>query len=167
MSLVRNIARSYRAPRDVARGLLAGGVREDRALMFLMLGCMLAFVAQWPGLARGAALDPDITFQQRMGGALFAVLFLVPLLMYGLAGLIQLALRLVGFAVPGHAVRMVLFWAFLATTPLMLMQGGLSAFTGQGIMAQAIGFVVGAAFLYILASGLRAAHEAARAGALD
>ena len=55
MSIVADIVRSYVQPRAVIRDRLAEGQREDRALMLLMLGCGLVFVAQWPRLARRAA----------------------------------------------------------------------------------------------------------------
>ena len=75
MSLVTDIVGTYRGPRRVVRRILAAGVREDRALVILMAGCAVMFVAQWPKLAReahltGAELNP------MLGGALLAWLFL-------------------------------------------------------------------------------------------
>ena len=108
MSLVRNIARSYRAPGEVVAGLARGDLREPQVLFFALLACGLIYVAQWPGLSRAATLDPSVTFEQRMGGALFAVMFILPLLLYGVAGLLQLALRLLR-PVMGLHVRLALF----------------------------------------------------------
>lgn len=156
MSLMRNIARSYRAPGKVVSGLARGDLREPQVLFFGLLACGLIFVAQWPGLSRAAALDPSITFEQRMGGALFGVMFVLPLLLYALAGLLQVGLRLVRRPVPGLHARLALFWALLAVTPLMLVQGGMSAFLGAHPAVMAFGFVVACAFLYILGAGLRA-----------
>jgi hypothetical protein len=156
MSLVLNIARSYRAPGEVVAGLAKGDLKEPQVLFFGLLACGLIFVAQWPGLSRAATLDPSITFEQRMGGALFGVMFMLPLLLYGLAGMLQLALRGIARPVAGLHVRLSLFWALLAVSPLMLFQGGLSAFMGANAAVSAFGFVVAAAFLYILGAGLRA-----------
>ncbi len=155
MSLIRNIARSYRAPGDVVSGLARGDLREPQVLFFALLACGLIFVAQWPGLSRAATLDPSVTFEQRMGGALFGVMFVLPLLLYAVAALLQFALRLLR-PVAGLHVRLAFFWALLAVTPLMLLQGGLSAMLGPLVPIQAFGFVVMAAFLYILVAGLRA-----------
>ncbi|MDD7972531.1 YIP1 family protein [Roseinatronobacter alkalisoli] len=157
MSLTLNIARSYRDPAQVVRGLLGQGVREPQVLFFNLLSCGLIFVAQWPRLSRDATLDPSVTFEQRMGGALFAVMFLLPLILYALAWALQGGLRLARMPVPGLWARLALFWALLAVTPLMLVQGGLSALLGPVGAVQAFGFVVAGAFIYILGFGVRAA----------
>jgi hypothetical protein len=131
MSLSTDILRSYRAPRLVVREQLGAGRREDRVLVYLMLACVLIFVAQWPGVTRAAQLDPSVPLQARLGGVLMAVLFVLPLIAYALAFLIWLALRLVG-PVSAYGVRLALFWAVLAITPLMLAQAALStALTGK------------------------------------
>ena len=154
MSLVQNIVRTYRTPRKAFAGLIAQDPREPQVLMFMLLACGLIFVSQWPVLSRAAYLDPSVTFQQRMGGAMFGIMFMLPLLLYGLSGLVQLGLRLVAGQVEGLHVRLVLFWSLLAVTPLMLMRGGLSAFLGATPAVTAFGFVVLAVFLYILGAGL-------------
>lgn len=162
MSLVTNIARSYREPGQVVSGLAKGDLREPQVLFFGLLACGLIFVAQWPGLSRAAMLDPSVTFEQRMGGALFGVMFLLPLILYGISALLHLVLRALRPAMPGLHVRLAFFWALLSVTPLMLMQGGLSAFLGQGAVVFAFGFVVAAAFLYILGAGLGAVMRLSR-----
>ena len=162
MSLMRNIARSYRAPGKVVSGLADDDLREPQVLFFGLLACGLIYVAQWPGLSRAATLDPSITFEQRMGGALFGVMFLLPLVLYAIAAMLQLALRLTGRAVPGLHVRLAFFWALLAVTPLMLAQGGMIAFLGAHPAVTAFGFVVAGAFLYMLIAGLRAVMANAR-----
>lgn len=163
---MRNIARSYRAPGEVVAGLARGDLREPQVLFFMLLACGLIFVAQWPGLSRAATLDPSVSFEQRMGGALFGVMFMLPLLLYGVAGLLQLGLRLFQ-PVAGLHVRLALFWALLAVTPLMLFQGGLSAMLGPQGAVMAFGFVVAGTFLYILGAGLRSVVQIARAAGKD
>ena len=154
MSLVSNLLHTYRRPAQVVGDLDQQGLREPQVLFFGLLACGLIFVAQWPGLSRAAALDPSVTLEQRMGGALFAVMFMLPLLLYGVAGLIQLVLRLAVAPVTGLRVRLALFWALLSVTPLMLLQGGLSGFLGANPVVTLFGFVVAASFLYILGAGL-------------
>ncbi len=164
MSLTRNILHSYRTPRAVLRDLVLGDLREPQVLFFAILSCALIFVAQWPALQRATLLDPSVTFEQRMGGALFATGFLLPLVLYGVAGLLQLGLRLGRARVPGLWVRTAFFWSLLAVTPLMLVQAALSAALGPGGSVAVFGFVVAALFLYILIQSLREAVALARAG---
>lgn len=155
MSMTMNILRSYRAPRAVLRGLIDQGLREPQVLFFGTLACALIYVAQWPALSRAAALDPSVTFEQRMGGALFGTIFLLPLILYGVAGVLQVAMRVFGRAVPGLWVRAAVFWSLLCVTPLMLLQAALSAAFGPLGVALVFGFVVAAVFAYILIQGLR------------
>ncbi|MGP9791971.1 YIP1 family protein [Roseinatronobacter sp. NSM] len=165
MSLSVNIARSYRRPDLVVRAMVRQGLREPQVLFFNALACGLIFVAQWPRLSREATLDPSVTFEQRMGGALFAVMFLLPLILYGLAAVMQGVLRVARVTVPGIRVRLVLFWSLLAVTPLMLVHGGLLAFMGPVGAVQAFGFVVAVAFIYITGRGLREVIRLGPAGA--
>ncbi len=156
MSLVQNIVRSYREPGEVVSALARGDLREPQVLFFALLACGLIFVAQWPVLSRDAALDSSVTFEQRMGGALFGVMFLLPLMLYIIAGILQLGLRLFAGKVSGLHVRLAFFWALLSITPLMMLERGLSAFLGAHPVVTVFGFVVALVFLYILGAGVRA-----------
>lgn len=165
MSISADILRSYRAPRAVVRRQLATGPREDRALVFLILACLLFFVAQWPALSRAAQIDPSVPFEARVGGALTGVLFVLPLLSYGLASLLWLGLRPLG-PITAFGARLALFWAMLAVSPLVLAHSALTAAVGApGTATRLFGLLVLAAFVAILVSGLRAALEAGRAAA--
>ena len=150
MSLTTNILRSYRTPGAVLRGLIEQGLREPQVLFFGTLACGLIFVSQWPALSQAAALDPSVTFEQRMGAVLFATMFLLPLILYGVAGLLQLGLRLAGRRVPGLWVRAAFFWAILCVTPLMLVQAVLDLAPGPDMVSRLFGFVVAGVFVYIL-----------------
>ncbi len=156
MSLVRNIARSYRDPGGVVSQLARGDIREPQVLFFGLLACGLIFVAQWPVLSREATLDTSVTFEQRMGGALFAVMFVLPLLLYAIAGLLQFGLRLFSRSVNGLHVRLAFFWTLLSVTPLMMIERGMSAFLGAHPAVTVLGFVVALVFLYKLTAGLGA-----------
>jgi hypothetical protein len=162
MSLTRNILRSYRVPRDVLRDLLRGDLREPQVLFFGTLACGMIFVAQWPGLQRATMLDPSTTFEQRMGAVLFATMFLLPLVLYGVAGLLQLGLRVARARVPGLWVRAAFFWSLLSVTPLMLAQAAISL--GHVAAGRAFGLVVLGVFLYILIQSLREVVALAKAG---
>jgi hypothetical protein len=157
MSLSGAILRSWRAPRAVLRDLLAQDRREGRLLLYLTLGLGLVFLAQWPRLAREATAE--IGFDARLAGALFGLMFVGPLLFYGLGLLLTLLMRLAG-PVPGFAVRLALFWALLASAPWVLVQAAIEAVTGPGGLALVSGLAVVGLFLTLLLAGLRVALEA-------
>lgn len=85
MALTTDILASYRRPRTVLRRL-QGDRREARILVYLMLGCGLIFIAQWPRLAREAHLDEEVPLDALLAGALFAWVFIAPLVFYALGG---------------------------------------------------------------------------------
>jgi hypothetical protein len=161
MSITAEIARTYRSPGAAVRSQLEHGKREDRALMVLMLACGLIFVAQWPRLSREAYLT-DRPLEVLLGGALMAWIFVAPLLLYGLAAVSILVLRLVGRAPQPFAARFALFWALLSATPLWLLHGLVAGLAGPGPVLAAIGAVALAAFLWFWWSGLRTAWGSAR-----
>lgn len=155
MSLVADILRSYRAPRRVVEDRLPFAT-EGSALGTLMVACALIFVSQWPGLARAAHFDPTVPLDARLGGALFGLMFVLPLLAYGLAGGIWVLVRMASGPISGLSVRFALFWALFAASPLWLLYGLASGFDGKSVATEALGLVALLAFLAILVGGLRA-----------
>lgn len=160
MAVTSDIVQSYRAPRAVLRRLHGrpGERREARILVYLMLACVLICVAQGPRLAREAELDPSVPLEARLAGALFAWVFIAPLLFYVLAGFLALIGRIAG-KVDGFSVRLALFWALLVASPVVLLQGLVSGLIGQGIEAAAVFLVAAAVFCWVLVAGLRVAYE--------
>jgi len=146
MSIGGDILRAYVAPRAVFRARLGETPREDRALVILMVACVLIFAAQWPRLQREALLSGG-DFQMMVGGALFGWLFLVPLFAYVLAGLSHLVARLVGGHGSGYDARFALFWAMLVASPLWLLWGLVAGFIGEGPALAIVGLVALGAFL--------------------
>ncbi len=149
MAIVDDIVGTYRSPAAVIRRKLGAGPREDRALATLMGACALVFVAQWPGLARSAALDPTQPLDARMAGALLGAVFLVPLAAYGVAGFSHMVAGRFGGKGTYFGARLALFWALLAVSPVMLLQGLAQGLIGPGVMATVIGIGVLAVFLYL------------------
>lgn len=154
MSVVLDIVRTYRAPRDTIGRRIGAEVREDRALAVLMGACVLIFVAQWPRLAREAWLDPEIGFDARLAGALFAWLFLMPLVFYGVSLILTGLLRLIGRPANGYSVRMALFWGLLAATPLFLLTGLTAGFVGPGPAANLAGALAFGALVVFWVTGI-------------
>lgn len=141
------------------RRLLQAGQREDRALALLMGGAFLAFLFQLPRLSRQAHLQgEDLT--GLMANTLFACLFFLPLIFYGIAAISHMIARLFGGKGTWYGARLALFWSFLAASPLMLLNGLVAGFVGEGLELQIVGLlwlVVFAAFWLI---NLRVAESA-------
>lgn len=132
MPVSTDILRTYRGPRRVVRDLLDMGRREDRAVMWLMAGCLLFFVGQMPILQRrvimgepplGAAVPELDSFSQGAIYAFFGAMMILPLLLYLLAPLGGLLARLFGGRPTGFGARTALFWAWLAAAPMGLLYG--------------------------------------------
>lgn len=154
MAISLDIFRAWRKPRAVIAEKLAAGVREDRALAVLMAACGLLFVAQWPLLSRQAFIDPTTPLDARLGGALIACLFLLPLIAYALAGLSHLVAKAFGGSGSGFAARLALFWALLSVAPAMLFQGLVAGLVGPGPALALVQLIVFMGFIWIWLSML-------------
>jgi len=154
MAVTMDIVATYGGPGRVMARLIAGPTREDRALVILMVGCVVMFVAQLPRLSREAHLSGQ-DLDMLMGGALLGWVFIAPLAFYALAGLTQLAAHFIGGKGNGYGARLALFWAFLAASPLVLLHGLVAGFIGQGPGLQGVGAIWLVAFLWFWAAGFR------------
>ena len=159
MSISRNIVATYRGPGAVIRRLLELGPREDRALAYVMAACALFFVAQLPRLSREAHLTGQ-ELDMLMGGSLMAWIFIAPLLFYGIAFLARLVGRVLGGKGTGYGARLALFWALLASSPLLLLHGLTAGFVGPGIEMQGVGLVWFCAFMWFWIGGSVAMERA-------
>lgn len=159
MPVTTDITATYLRPARVMKRLLAMGQREDRALIILMVACVIVFVAQMPRLAREAHVSGQ-DLDMLMGGALLGWLFLAPLFFYALAGVSHMIARLLGGQGDWYGARLSLFWALLASTPLMLLHGLVAGFIGQGPQLQAVGLIWLVLFLWFWMAGLRQAERA-------
>ncbi|ETX16557.1 hypothetical protein OCH239_01650 [Roseivivax halodurans JCM 10272] len=160
MPVTSDIVATYRGPGAVMRRLLSGGPREDRALAVLMGACALIFISQWPALSRRAHLEGQ-ELDPLLGGALFAWLFVAPLLLYGLAALSHLAAKLAGGKGTWFGARLALFWSVLASTPLILLNGLVAGFQGPGPALSLVGALWFAVFLWFWIRSLMVAEEGA------
>ncbi|PIE15807.1 MAG: YIP1 family protein [Rhodobacterales bacterium] len=154
MSVSRDIVQSYIRPRRVIRRHLARGVSEGRLFGFLMVACVLVFVAQWPRLSREAYFDPSIPYEGRRAAALWAWIFVAPLLFYLIAWVSYLLARIFGGRGSAMGARLALFWALLVVTPLWLLHGAVAGFIGPGVQANAVGAVLLLALFWVWISGL-------------
>lgn len=152
--IVPRIVQSWWAPGRVVRSLRG---TPERVLIVILMAAMLIFlIAQAPGHARAAHLDPSVPLEARMGGALLAVMFMMPLLAYALAELVAFLSRLTPWPVASQDLRLALFWALLAIAPAMLLSGLTEGFAGPGAALTLTRAVAGLGFLVIWGAGLRA-----------
>ena len=158
MSVSNDIARTYIRPAEVIRRRMGDEPREDRALAVLMSACLLIFVAQWPRLARDAHFDPSVALDARIGGALLAWVFIVPLALYGVAAVTHLAARVFGGRGTWFRARFALFWALLAASPLWLLHGLVAGLIGPGPGLSLVGLLALGAFLVFWGVGFAVAE---------
>jgi hypothetical protein len=158
MAITTDIVDSYRAPGRVLRRQLSRGANEGRALMLLMLGCAMMFVAQWPRLSREAALDPDVPREALFVAALNGWIFIMPILLYLLAPVPHLIAKGFGGKGSWFDARMALFWAIVAASPVWLFQGIVAGFLGAGLVKTVLALVAIGAFFYIWVGGVREAE---------
>ncbi|RFP89058.1 YIP1 family protein [Rhodobacteraceae bacterium 63075] len=152
MSLTRDIAATYRGPARVMRRLLAAGPRESSALAILMGACVIFFVSSWPRLAREAYINEE-DLNALLGGALMAWLFIMPLVLYLLGFIVFGVLRAISARADAQVVRLALFWALLASSPLVLLWGLVAGFIGPGIERDLVGAIWFICFLWFWLSG--------------
>ena len=166
MAVTNDIVRTWRSPRAVVRDLLSQGVREDRAIAFLIISCFLVFVAQWPRLSRLAAgfdlpAGAEVPELDRlMAYEFMAWLMFWPLILYGLAALSHIIARIFGGKGSWYGARLALFWALLSTVPLLLLHGLMAGFAGPGVQTDLVGALWLLAFGYVWIQGLREAESA-------
>lgn len=153
MAATRNIVASYKGPIRVVRRILAQGEQENRALIYLMLGCLLVFIAQMPRLAREAFLTGE-DLNMLMGATLMAWIFVAPLLLYAVAWMTYLITKLLRLGMRSYATRIALFWALLASSPIMLLWGMTAGFIGEGTELTLVGVIWACVFTWFWVGGL-------------
>jgi hypothetical protein len=77
---------------------------------------------------------------------LFAWLFVVPLMAYGLAALSHMIARLFGGQGSWYGARLALFWALLASIPAWVLYGLVTGLIGDGPAERIVGIVLWVAF---------------------
>tara|TARA_B110000908_G_scaffold71372_1_gene86140 strand:- start:2118 stop:2606 length:489 start_codon:yes stop_codon:yes gene_type:complete len=158
MSVTTDIKASYRGPGRVVARLMGQGRREGFALNILLFACIVMFVAQAPYQSREAHFDPDVPLMARMYWSAFLWIFLVPLLLYGFAAMVFGLARLAGRNITGYGIRLSLFWALLASSPVVLFLGLIAAFIGPSAGLQLVGMIWLLNVLWFWIAGMRAAE---------
>ncbi|WP_293577488.1 YIP1 family protein [Phaeobacter sp.] len=157
MSVTQDIVATYKGPRRVIARRLAMGLQENRLLALVMAGCALTFIANMPVRAREAHLTGD-DLNMLLGASLLGLIFIAPLLLYGLAQITHWLARLLRGRGDSAQARLALFWAFLAASPLMLLRGLVAGFIGPGLELTLVGGLWFILFLWFWTSGLIQAY---------
>jgi len=123
-----------------------------------MVACLIFFVAQTPRLAREAHVN-GTELDMLLGATLLAWLFIAPLIFYMLAAGTQIILKVMRGRPSGYSTRLALFWALLASSPLVLLHGLTAGFVGEGIELRIVGLVWLCVFLWFWISGLLVAYR--------
>lgn len=153
MAVTRDIVEAHVHPRRVMARLLAMGLREDRAIAMLMGSCLLLFMSQWPYRARQAH-ETGGTLTDTIQHDAVGLIFVFPLLAYGLAALLRLMTRAFKAQADFYSARLALFWALLASTPAVVLAGMVKGFIGPGPAHTAVGAIWLVIFLWILINSL-------------
>lgn len=157
MSVTTDIPRSWVRPRRVMAEHMARGIGDSTAFIFLMTGCLLLFVSRLPAISREAFLT-GTDFMVTMGGTLMGVVFILPLLMLGLAWLAHLVTRAFGSKGRAENARVATAWALLAVSPAMLLNGLTEGFIGPGPALTLVGIVALGGFIWIWLNALYVAE---------
>ncbi|MEL6958753.1 MAG: hypothetical protein AAGL89_07375 [Pseudomonadota bacterium] len=155
MPVSRDIVRTYRGPRRVVGELMSMGQREDRAIMWLMIGCLLYFLSLLPIAQRDLVMGeaplgmPGISdFEQATTTLLFSTLMVLPLMFYAVALVAFGITRALRSGATAYGARVAIFWGWLAATPLALFFGLLVGFNG---IEHPGSVLIGAVWLAVLA----------------
>ena len=157
MSVTRDMAATWRRPGQVAARHLERGASEPRLLAFVMGGSLLVFVSQWPRLAREAHLG-GAPMGEIIAGEFMRLIFLLPLFLYLIALISHGVMRLFKGQGTAFSARLALFWAFLASGPLILLVGLVSGFVGPGVQLEVTKLVYWIVFLWFWIAALRALY---------
>lgn len=149
MAVTFDIIESHIRPRRVMARLLGIGKREDRIFAMLLGGCLILFMSQWPYRSRQSHLSGQTLTDYIQHDAL-ALIFILPLLAYGFAGLLRLVSRVFGAKADYYTARLAFFWALLAASPTVILSGLVKGFMGLGVANSVVGALWFFIFLWIL-----------------
>ena len=158
MAVTRDIVEAHLRPRRVMARLLRMGQREDRVLAMLMGGCVILFVSQWPYRARQAHFTGE-TLTDYIQHDAVGLIFVLPLLAYGVAALLRLISRIFGAKADYYSARLAMFWALLASSPALVLAGMVKGFIGLGAANSIVGALWLLVFLWVLGNSLIEAEQ--------
>lgn len=127
MPLLSDIGAAYKAPKHEMRRHIDDGIREEQTLFFAMLFGGLSFLSLLPDIAKRAFIADD-SLSAMAAAQFIASVFMMPLLMYGIAAISHLILGRFGGQGDHVGARRALFWAAIVTAPIMLFSAILTTY---------------------------------------
>ena len=109
---------------------LEDGIREEQTLFFAILFGLLSFLSLLPALAKHAFLTNE-SLSALAAAQFISSVFMMPLLMYGIAAVSHLILKYFGGQGDYIGARRALFWAALVTTPAILLTSVAEAYFSE------------------------------------
>lgn len=164
MSVLANVARTYSSPRRAFRQTLAATTSEGRAFAYLLAGSLVHFLGRLPALASERPNEEfGVPLAAAAAGTFLGLVIFAPIMLYILAALGNLAARMLGCGVTWRSARTVLFWSFMAVSPLAVASGLAAGLLQSGpALELLLNAVIGVCFLSFWLIGM---SEAARAKA--
>ena len=95
MPVLSDIRLSYLRPSKAMRNQIEFGIKEEQTLFFAILFGLLSFLSLLPDLAKHAFLK-DESLSALAAAQFISSVFMMPLLMYGIAALSHITLRYFG-----------------------------------------------------------------------
>ena len=154
MSVVINISKTYYKPTQMYSKLFAAGASEKENLAYLVGGCVISFVAQWPAQSRQAFINQQ-PVDELMGAILLSNLFLLPLIFYLVSAIIFIISKIFKSNILGVELRLIIFWSYLAATPILLLVGLVEGFFGKNYQYYTVAGLWLSVFLAFVYSGFR------------
>jgi len=167
IGLVNRILAGWRDLRGSFRSEIAAGHGEPRLLAYAMGGCVALALARAPqsvlGMLDGAAAaGQPVSITMLVVMQVVAALFFLPLMLYAVAALARMTLRLFGGAGGWFDTRLAVFWSLVLAAPILLV-GGLFSFgfaltNEAGRLAGLPSVIAQLIWLRFWAEGLAEAH---------
>ncbi len=147
MSLVDDIFGAYRRPRPVLLSHLHS-LGEGRILIFAFLFGFFTFLSRLPELSLAAPeTQSGYTFANQAFIAFAGAVFWIPVVLYLIAALAHIMVKLVGGRASWQQARLALVWSAMVTSPLVLIGGVLKVFAPSQVFL-VVSVATGVVFLW-------------------
>lgn len=126
--LVTDIVDAYSDLRKSMAEQKNKGVGEERLLAFVSLACFFIFLSFLPKLiSTDLSANPEQSLFAGIIVWFFAVMFFLPLILYGVAAISHLIARFFNGTASFFEARHALFWALVVLSPVFLLRGMLGS----------------------------------------
>lgn len=161
MTLYQEILAAYRGAGASMRRQMVQVKGEERLLVYIVLACLLLFVARVPGLMVLAQTsdNAEITPTSLIGTSFAITLFFAPLFFYAIAAFSHMIAQAFGGKGSYFEARLALFWALLVTTPLVLLSSMVNVVVPSPVLVQSTGLIIFLVFAFFWASCLNVAEQ--------